>query len=93
MADTKSTTRSAKEIEADLAATRERLARTVDELAFRVSPAEIKRRQVETLRLKANAAAFTAEGRPRYDRLATGLVAVAAVALVLGLARRTFHQG
>lgn len=93
MADKKSTTRSAKEIEADLAATRERLSRTVDELAFRVSPAEVKRRQVEALKVKANEAAFTPEGKPRYDRLAGGLGGVAAGALVLGLARRTFHRG
>jgi hypothetical protein len=93
MADKKSTTRSAKEIEADLAATRERLSRTVDELSLRVTPADIKRRQVEALRLRANEAAFTPDGKPRYDRLAGGLGVAAAGALVLGLARRAFHRG
>ncbi len=51
MADTKpkssgkasaSEPRSEKEIEADLAARRDRLARTVDELAYRTSPARLK---------------------------------------------------
>lgn len=51
MADTKST-RSVQEIEADLAANRDRLARTVDELAVRLKPAELKRRAVEELKAK-----------------------------------------
>ncbi|USQ79052.1 DUF3618 domain-containing protein [Ornithinimicrobium faecis] len=93
MADKKAPTRSQKEIEAELSATRERLTRTVDELAFRVSPAELKRRQIVALKAKANDAAFTPTGEPRYDRLATGLIAVAGVAIVLGLARRVFHKG
>ncbi|WP_109474500.1 DUF3618 domain-containing protein [Ornithinimicrobium cavernae] len=93
MADKKAPTRSQKEIEAELAANRVRLARTVDELAFRVSPAELKRRQVESLKASANRAVFNEHGEPRYDRLATGLVAVAGVAIVLGLARRIFYKG
>lgn len=86
-------TRSQKEIEAELTATRERLGRTVDELTFRVSPAEIKRRQVNALKASVNRAAFAETGEPRYDRLATGLIAVAGVAIVLGLARRVFYKG
>lgn len=94
MADKKAApTRSQKEIEAEIAATRERLARTVDELTFRVSPAEIKRRQIASLKASANRAAFTATGEPRYDRLATTLVTLAGVAIVLGLARRVFYKG
>lgn len=93
MADKKAPTRSQKEIEAELAARRDRLTQTVDELTFRVSPAEIKRRQVASLKASANAAAFTETGEPRYDRLGTGLAGVAGVALVLGLARRVFHKG
>lgn len=92
MADSKPQTRTPKEIEAELTATRQRLARTVDELAFRASPQEIKRRQVEALKLKANHAVFDASGAPRYDRLATGLAVVAGVAIVLGLARRVFYK-
>lgn len=93
MADSKPRTRSQKEIEAELTATRERLARTVDQLTFRASPQEIKRRQVEALKLSANRAAFTETGEPRYDRLATGLAIVAGVAIALGLARRVFYKG
>lgn len=92
MADKKST-RSIKEIEADQAANRDRLARTVDELALRVSPSEFKRRQVEKVKAMANDAAFTPEGEVRYDRVSGGLGGVAAVALLLGAARRTFHRG
>lgn len=93
MADKKAPARSHKEIEADLAATRDRLARTVDELTFRVSPAEIKRRQVEALKAKANDAVFDETGEPRYDRFAIALASVAGVAIVLGLARRAFYKG
>lgn len=92
MADTQST-RSVKEIEADLAATRTRLAGTVDELVFRVSPAELKRRQVEALKARANAAVFTPEGDVRFDRIAGVLFTVAAAAVALGLARRVFYRG
>lgn len=94
MADKKAApTRSQKEIEAEIAATRQRLASTVDELTFRVTPAEISRRQVASLKASANKAAFTATGEPRYDRLATTLISIAGAAIVLGLARRMFHKG
>lgn len=93
MAEKKAAARSQKEIEAELAATRARLTRSVDELAFRVSPAEIKRRQIVALKASANNAVFDPTGQPRYDRFATGLVVVAGVAIVLGLARRVFYKG
>ncbi|MGB3830170.1 MAG: DUF3618 domain-containing protein [Ornithinimicrobium sp.] len=91
MAD-KQKPRSEKEIVADLAATRDRLARTVDQLTFRASPAELKRRQVEKLKAKGNEIAFDADGEPRLDRLASALGGVSGVALVLGTARRIFHK-
>lgn len=84
--------RSEKDIEADLSATRDRLARTVDQLTFRASPAELKRRQLEKLKVKGNELAFDAEGQPRLDRLAGALGGVSGVALVLGTARRLFHK-
>lgn len=84
--------RSEKDIEADLSATRDRLARTVDQLTFRASPAELKRRQLEKLKVKGNELAFDAEGQPRLDRLAGALGGVSGVALVLGVARRLFHK-
>lgn len=92
MADKKAT-RSVSEIEADMAATRDRLSRTVDELTVRVSPAEIKRRQVESLKGKVNRATHDEAGAPRYDTLAKGLAGVAGTALTLGTLRRIFYRG
>lgn len=92
MAD-KKTTRSMKEIEADLAANRDRLAGTVDELVFRVSPAEVKRRQVVALKSKVDQAAYTPEGDLRLDRLAMVLGGISGGAILLGAARRTFYKG
>jgi hypothetical protein len=91
MAD-KQKPRSEDEIEADLSATRDRLARTVDELAFRASPAEIKRRQIEKLRAKGNEVAFDDDGEARLDLLAVVLAGVSGVALLLGTARRLLHK-
>jgi Protein of unknown function (DUF3618) len=85
--------RSTSEIEADLAASRDRLARTVDELAFRASPAELKRRQVESLKSKAQHLAFDEHGNPRLDKAAVVLGSVAGLALLLGVARRIFYKG
>lgn len=85
--------RSPKEIEADLAATRSRLSRTVDELAYRVSPDTLKANAVATLKGKANDAAFTPEGDVRFDRAAKVLGGVAGTALTLGLLRRIFNKG
>lgn len=85
--------RSVTEIEADLSATRNRMARTVDELAYRVSPQTLKANALASLKEKGNEAAFDADGKPRLDRLAMVLGGVAGTALVLGLLRRTFHRG
>ncbi|RIK15755.1 MAG: DUF3618 domain-containing protein [Acidobacteria bacterium] len=85
--------RSMAEIEADLAATRNRMARTVDELAYRVSPQTLKTKALASLRGKANDAAFDAEGNVRLDRLAMVLGGVAGTAIVLGLLRRAFYRG
>lgn len=84
--------RSEKDIEADLSATRDRLARTVDQLTFRVSPAELKRRQVEKLKAKGNEIAFDADGEPRLDRLAATLGGVSGMSLLVGTLRRVFHK-
>ncbi len=99
MADTKEP-RSTDEIEADLAASRDRLARTVDELAFRASPAEIKRRQMEKVDAKkaellaqADQTLRDEQGDIRLDLVAYALGAVAGVTFTLGLARRIFYRG
>jgi hypothetical protein len=92
MAD-KQPARSAKEIQGDLAASRSRLSRSVDELAYRVSPQTLKANAVAELKGKANDAAFDSDGEIRYDRLSTALGGVAGAALVLGLLRRAFNKG
>lgn len=85
--------RSVTEIEADLSATRNRMARTVDELAFRVSPQTLKANALASIKGKANDAAFDSDGNVRFDRVAMVLGGVAGTAIVLGLLRRAFYKG
>lgn len=98
MAD-KQPARSTKEIEAEIAATRSRLARTVDELAYRVSPETIKSNakaqvnsQVNALVGQAKGTVVDPAGDPRFENIAKGLGGVAAVALTLGVLRRAFNK-
>jgi len=80
-------------IEAEIVATRARLASTIDELAVRAQPKEIARRQVESAKSRFRDATRTPEGDLRVERVA----AIAAVSAVLvGLAvffRRRRHDG
>lgn len=92
--------RSLKEIEADIAATRSRLARTVDELAYRVNPQTIKANAIATVRGRVQGVADRAQdkvvdptGEPRYENIAKALGGVAATALTLGTLRRLFNKG
>ena len=79
--------RSVEQIEADIAAARERLAGTVDELHTRTAPQEIARRQVESAKAKFTEATRTPTGELRTERIAA--LAAAAVALLgLGVVRR-----
>jgi len=79
--------RSVDQIEADIAAARERLAGTVDELHTRTAPQEIARRQVESAKAKFTDATRTESGDLRTERIAA--LAAAAVALIgLGAIRR-----
>ncbi|AKU17414.1 DUF3618 domain-containing protein [Luteipulveratus mongoliensis] len=80
--------RSAKEIEADLAASRQRLAGTIDELAFRAQPKEIAKRQVEGLKLAANDATRTPDGELKTEKIAGAVGGAGAFLLLLGLLRR-----
>ncbi len=74
-------------IEADIEATRARLAGTVDELAVRVHPKELARRGTEGAKEKARAAITTPQGQLRVERIAA--VAGAALSLlVLAIWRR-----
>ena len=79
--------RSVEQIEADIAAARQRLAGTVDELHTRTAPQEIARRQVASLRTRFTEATRTESGELRTERIAA--LAAASVALIgLGLLRR-----
>ena len=74
------------QIEADIEATRARLAGTVDELADRMAPKEIARRTAEGAKAKAYAETHTPEGGLRTERIAAvGAAAVPAIALLIGL--------
>lgn len=87
-APAKPATRSAKEIEADLAATRERLAGTIDELTFRAQPKELAKRGVEDAKLKVGGFTHTPDGELDTQKLAMVLGGVAALLLTIGLVRR-----
>ena len=79
--------KSVDQIEADIAAARERLAGTVDELHTRTAPQEIARRQVESAKTKFTEATRTESGDLRIERIAA--LAAAVIALIgLGAARR-----
>lgn len=78
-------------LEAEIAARRERLATTIDELTQRVSPKNIIQRQTEAARARFADVATTPEGDLRVERLA---VAVAVVAVVGGwLVYRRLRRG
>jgi hypothetical protein len=68
-------------IEAEIVATRARLADTVDELSVRLRPQEIGRRSLAGLSARARRATTTDQGRPRVAPVA----AVAATAAAAGL--------
>ena len=69
-------------IEADITAARSRLETTVNELAYRAQPQVIVQRQVDSLKLKLDAATHTEDGELRVERI--GAVVAAAVVLVVG---------
>lgn len=74
-----SDTRTPAQIEADIVAQREQLARTVDQLGAKLDVKSQAKARVETVRRKAT----TDTGRPRPEVLAAaGMLTVLAVALV-----------
>ena len=76
-------------IEADIEQTRDRLAATIDELAFRAQPKEIARREVASLKSSLYNATHTPEGDLRVERIAAVSAAAAALfALVIWRRRR-----
>jgi hypothetical protein len=76
------------QIEAEIEATRTRLAGTVDELATRVQPKEIARRSAEDAKAKLQAATHTEDGSLRTERVAAVGGAVGLLALLVGLRGR-----
>ena len=74
-------------IEAQIEATRARLAGTVDELSGRLRPQEIARRGTAEARTRLRSATTTPDGQPRVERLAAAGAAVVAL-IVLALWRR-----
>lgn len=75
------------ELEADIAARRERLVRTVDELTARVAPKAIAKRQTEAAKARFADVTTTPEGDLRVERIA-GAVAVVTVVVVLMVIRK-----
>lgn len=99
MAD-KQPDRSLKEIEADIAASRDRLARSVDELAYRVNPQTLKANAIANAQGRVQGVVDRAKdkvvdpkGEPRYENIAKALGVVAGTALTLGTLRRLFNRG
>ncbi|RZU16045.1 uncharacterized protein DUF3618 [Kribbella rubisoli] len=82
MSDTKA--RTAEQIEADIAATRLRLASTVDELVDRANPKNVALRQVE----QAKAQVFDEQGQLRTQKIVAVAGAVVGVVGVLLVIRR-----
>ncbi len=76
--------RKPEQIEADLAAARERLAATVDELKQRLTPSSIAKRSVASVRERLT----TRSGAPRPEVIAAASVLVLGVALVAWRRRR-----
>lgn len=80
--------KTAAELEAELAAARDRLAVSVDELVTRTQPKEIARRQKENARLALIDATRTQDGGWRVERLVAVGAAVVAVVVASVLLRR-----
>ena len=78
-------------LEAEIAARRDRLAQTIDELTHRVSPKTIINRQTEAAKARFADVATTPEGDLRVERIA----AVVAVVAVIGgwLVYRRIRRG
>ncbi len=92
MSDTKSTGASEPqtpaEIEAEIEATRARLASTVDELVDKAHPRNVAKRQVE----QAKSQVYDAQGNLRTEKIATVAGAVAGVIVVLLIVRRLVNR-
>lgn len=92
MSDTKpagtSQPQSPAEIEAEIEATRARLASTVDELVDKAHPRNVAKRQVE----HAKSQVYDTQGNLRTERIATVAGAVAGVVVLLLVVRRLVNR-
>jgi uncharacterized protein DUF3618 len=73
------------QIEAEIEATRLRLAGTVDELSTRMQPKEIARRSAQDVKAKAYSATHSEDGSLRTERVAAVGVAAALLAALATL--------
>ena len=75
-------------LEAELNDRRAHLSTTIDELVTRLSPMEIVRREVESVRIRLAEATHTPDGQIRTELVAAVLAAASAVLVGAGLLRR-----
>lgn len=76
-------------LEAELAERRANLTTTIDELVTRLSPKEIIRREVESVKIKVADKTHTPDGQLRTELVAAVLGAVSVVLVGAGLLRRS----
>ena len=75
-------------LEAELTERRTHLSTTIDELVTRLSPKEIVRREVESVKIRVAEATRTPDGQIRTELVAAVLGAVSLVLVGAGLLRR-----
>lgn len=78
---------SANQLEKDIQQTRARLASTIDELAYRLTPGNLVKREVEAAKVSFNHATRTNDGQVRYE-VVVPVVAVVAGLMALAIYRR-----
>lgn len=79
-------------LEADLAARRDRLAGTVDELTSRLTPRALIAREKEAIKARIVAATTTPEGELRVERLAAVVAAVVVIVSLRVWSARRRHR-
>lgn len=75
-------------LEADIAARRTRLARTLNELTAKATPSAIAKRQVDQAKARFADATTTPEGDLRVERVAAAVAVVAVIVAIKVLRRR-----
>ncbi|GAA1808280.1 MAG: DUF3618 domain-containing protein [Actinobacteria bacterium] len=83
--------KSVEQLRAEIAASRERLAGTIDELTTRAAPKALMQRQGEAAKQRFAAATTTPQGDLRTERLAAVAAAVAVLLVVRCMLRRRGH--